>query len=298
MSPELISAGTSGTPGDVYSAGIMLYELLAGRTPFAGSGTDFTVAQRHLSSSPPRLDLPSLLWAVLEDLLAKSPEQRPSAGEAARRLRDLGPVLEGLPVLRPAEPGPGSIEDTHLPTMVRDRPEPAQDDAGAEPAPGAGGPGAQSGAGKNGRTGEEDKEGEDGDGPDSEESGAAEEVLPDLGEPTDETVVHPLRPTAVQPDEPQEPDRAPSDRRRRLIVVAALVVVLVAGIGAGAAWWRWGRTPPAQPVATAATTAPAPVGTVLASLNGTATPTRLTTNRTAILDPTTEAVQLDRKAHV
>ena len=292
MPPELISAGTSGTPGDVYSAGIMLYELLAGRTPFAGSGTDYTVAHRHLSSSPPRLDLPSPLWAVLEDLLAKSPEQRPSAGEAARRLRDLGPVLEGLPVLRPAEPGPGSIEDTHLPTMGRDRPEPAQDDAEAEPAPGAGGPGAQSGAGKNGRTGEEDKEGEDGDGPDSEESGAAEEVLPDLGEPTDETVVRPLRPTAVQPDEPQEPDRAPSDRRRRLIVVAALVVVLVAGIGAGAAWWRWGRTPPAQPVATAATTAPAPVGTVLASLNGTATPTGLTTSRTAVLDPTTGAVQL------
>ena len=111
-------------------------------------------------------------------------------------------------------------------------------------------------------------------------------------EPTDETVVRPLRPAAARPDEPQEPDRAPSDRRRRLIVVAALVVVLVAGIGAGAAWWRWGRTPPAQPVATAATTAPAPVGTVLANLNGTATPTGLTTSRTAVLDPTTGAVQL------
>ena len=104
------------------------------------------MARRQRSSSAPRLELPSPLWAGLEDLLAESPEQRPSAGEAARRLRDLGPVLEGLPVLRPAEPGPGGIEDTHLPTMVRDRPGAAQDDAGAEPAPGAGGAGAQSGA--------------------------------------------------------------------------------------------------------------------------------------------------------
>ena len=293
MPPELISAGTSGTPGDVYSAGIMLYELLAGRTPFAGAGTDFTVAQRHLSASPPRLDLPSPLWAILEDLLAKSPEQRPSAGEAARRLRDLGPVLAGLPVLHPAEPGPGDIEDTHLPTMVRDRPEPAQDDAESEPAPDAGGSGAQSGAGKDGRTGKkEEKEGEDGDGPESEEAGAAQEVLPDLGEAPDETVVRPLRPAVVRPDEPQEPDGAPSIRRGRLIVVAVLVVVLIAGAGVGAVWWlRW-RKPPARPVATAATTAPAPVGAVLANLNGTATPTGLTTSRTAVLDPTTGAVQL------
>lgn len=46
MPPELLSSGEVGPAADLYATGIMLYELLAGRTPFAGTGTDFTVAYR------------------------------------------------------------------------------------------------------------------------------------------------------------------------------------------------------------------------------------------------------------
>ena len=61
------------TSTDVYGVGILLYELLAGSTPFAGPGTDYTVAHRHVSSVPPGCRCLTTLWAVLADLLEKDP---------------------------------------------------------------------------------------------------------------------------------------------------------------------------------------------------------------------------------
>ena len=97
----------------------LLYELLAGRTPFAGPGTDYTVAHRHVVSLPPALPLPDPLVAQLDALLDKNPATRPTAGEAAAALRRLAPTLADLPALTPQAP-PDDFDTARGPvTMVR-----------------------------------------------------------------------------------------------------------------------------------------------------------------------------------
>jgi len=119
MSPELLTTGECDLSTDVYAVGILLYELLAGRTPFAGPGTDYTVAHRHVSSEPPRLPVPEALWSVLESLLAKDPAARPSAARAAASLRGLAGRLADLPALAP-QGAPGEFASARGPvTMVK-----------------------------------------------------------------------------------------------------------------------------------------------------------------------------------
>ena len=105
MAPELADHDRATPAADLYSAGIVLYEMLAGRTPFAG-GHPIAVLRRQLEQPPaPVPGLPGELWAQLEGLLHKDPRSRPaSATEALGRLERLQPRLAGLPALPPASP--------------------------------------------------------------------------------------------------------------------------------------------------------------------------------------------------
>jgi serine/threonine-protein kinase len=109
MPPELFEHGLSSAASDVYAAGIMLYELLGGRTPYAGPGTAFSIGQRHVTSAPPVLDVPARLWTLTSGLIAKDPAARLTARAAAQALRDLLPDLAGVPAL-PAQPEPTGWE--------------------------------------------------------------------------------------------------------------------------------------------------------------------------------------------
>ena len=129
MAPEVVNEGRAGVAADLYGAGVVLYELLAGHTPFGG-GHPVAVLRRHLEEPPRRpTGCPDALWSVLASLLAKQPADRPaSATTAIAMLVATRPAIIGhprLPVQEPPlrEPGiathPGDPRPTSTPTVAR-----------------------------------------------------------------------------------------------------------------------------------------------------------------------------------
>ncbi|NYD56200.1 serine/threonine-protein kinase [Nocardioides marinisabuli] len=105
MPPELFVHGRFSAASDVYATGVLLYELLGGRTPFSGAGTAHTVGFRHASVRPPRLPVPDELWHVVETMLAKDPTTRLGAAATAAALRELPDAVLDLPALE-VQPAP------------------------------------------------------------------------------------------------------------------------------------------------------------------------------------------------
>ena len=133
MAPELAEHSRATPAADVYSAGIVLYEMLCGRTPFAG-GHPVAVLRRQSDQAPPVIPgVPAELWDRIAWMLAKDPGSRPSsAAEAYAALAPLASSLASRPALAPWA-GPESWTPIQTaPTPGRAGP---QDHGG--PAPGA-----------------------------------------------------------------------------------------------------------------------------------------------------------------
>ena len=100
MSPEQALGQVADARADLYSLGIITYEMLTGRTPFADKEM-LAVVTRQMTEAPPPLpaDVDPELAALITQMLAKRPSERPqTAQEVANRLDTvLGNPVEHAP---------------------------------------------------------------------------------------------------------------------------------------------------------------------------------------------------------
>jgi len=82
MSPEQARGTKVDHRTDIYSLGVILYELVAGKVPFEGD-TAITIIFKHINEAPPAIEgIPEELQAVIDKALTKYPEERYNSGHA------------------------------------------------------------------------------------------------------------------------------------------------------------------------------------------------------------------------
>jgi eukaryotic-like serine/threonine-protein kinase len=130
LSPEQAQGHAVTATSDLYSIGVMLYEMLAGRLPFDGDSA-VSIALKHLSESPVpisqlRPDVHPALESVVMAALAKDPARRWQSAEdfaqalvaAGAQLGEAGPHDTSAFVPVPAPVPAGRVDDTPPPALA------------------------------------------------------------------------------------------------------------------------------------------------------------------------------------
>ena len=144
LSPEQARGRSVGPQTDIYSLGVVLYEMLAGRVPFEGDSS-VAIAMQHVSDEPPPLRslaplVPESLALVVAHAMLKDPTQRYSSADEFAA--DLDRVRRGLvPVaataLMAAVPsGPTEFVPPAEATRIAPRHDPTPLLSGEKPPPG------------------------------------------------------------------------------------------------------------------------------------------------------------------
>jgi serine/threonine-protein kinase len=145
IAPEQVSGAPSDARGDVYSAGIVLFEMLTGRQPFTGD-TPLAVAYAHVNSEVPLVStlvggIPPGVDQLVGATTSRDPRQRPAdAGvflRVTRALRGMPEPAESVtaPWAVPAAAGASPFGGAN-PYGEAGRAEPADGDGGLAPAGG------------------------------------------------------------------------------------------------------------------------------------------------------------------
>ena len=138
MSPEQVRGDNVDARSDLYSVGILLYELLSGKRPFVGDAT-FGILNQQLNSAPrPPMEVNPALGKQLNDLilmsLAKDPEHRFQSADAfANALRaTAGKEMSAEATVAPASAGmPAQPGQPQASAVAQGAPAPRASDAAA-----------------------------------------------------------------------------------------------------------------------------------------------------------------------
>ena len=98
MSPEQCrNSGRVTGKADVYSLGVILFEMLAGKVPFESDSATELMAKHMYEPVPPLQQVapesPELLVGLVQEMLDKQPERRPSMEQVQLRLEQISTVL-------------------------------------------------------------------------------------------------------------------------------------------------------------------------------------------------------------
>src|SRR5438309_4658042 len=129
LSPEQAKGAPVDQTSDLYSVGVVLYELLTGVVPFSGD-TPVEIAMKHLSSAPEppsarRAEIPRELDLVVLRALAKDPADRYQSAEEMDA--DLARVARGVAVSPATEEAATAIIARPPPTAVTEVRPPARE---------------------------------------------------------------------------------------------------------------------------------------------------------------------------
>lgn len=211
LSPELIATGACDARTDVYAVGILAYEMLLGTVPHTGT-TPIQVAFQHVNTDvPPPSDTAPWIPPEVDDLVcalaARDPADRPAdAGAALALVRSVRTALDPADLGRRADPPAGAA------VVGQADGDHATERARPTTAPGSAAPTAPLA-----------------------ELSLRDREAAGLTEPL--AVGHVVVPT-TRPGPPPAPPAPPRRRGRGRVVAWSLAVLLVlAGLGAGTAWW-------------------------------------------------------------